>query len=157
MKIPSDSSPALPAAPRGTRATHGASPHAEAELKLEVVEHAIPIRWLFHKAADHIYPRARLKPLSLSSDEINHLGNFRLVRAKDNLRKRAENPDGHFTRMKKPNVPVEKHLRAEPWATNRGRLAMDVANYRISVTPRFAEVLAIAQRIVNPEVPHADR
>jgi Protein of unknown function DUF262 len=100
---------------------------------------------------DHIYPRARLKPLGLSSSEINHLGNFRYVGAKDNIRKRAEYPDAHFSRMKKAGVPVEKHLLAEPWATQPNRLKLDRATYAEFCEARLGAILRIAQRIVNPE------
>jgi Protein of unknown function DUF262 len=100
---------------------------------------------------DHIYPRARLKPLGLAGDEINHLGNFRFVGAKDNIRKRAEPPDAHFMRMKKDKVPVEKHLLAEPWASDPSRLTLDVATYAKFREARLTTILAIAQRIVNPE------
>jgi len=102
---------------------------------------------------DHIYPRARLKPLGLSGDDINHLGNFRFVGAKDNIRKRAEHPDAHFTRMKKAQVPVEKHLLSEPWASNPSLLTLDVATYAKFREARLETILGIAQRIVNPENP----
>ena len=103
---------------------------------------------------DHIYPRARLKSLNLPSDEINHLGNFRLVGAKDNIRKRAEHPDSHFSRMKAGGVPIEKHLLVEPWAGDPTQLRLDSATYSSFRDARFNEVLAIAQRIVNPELPY---
>jgi hypothetical protein len=102
---------------------------------------------------DHIYPRARLKPLGLTSEDINHLGNFRFVGAKDNIRKRAEHPDAHFTRMKNDHVPVEKHLLAEPWASDPSLLTLDVPTYTDFREARLAAILAIVQRIVNPENP----
>jgi hypothetical protein len=102
---------------------------------------------------DHIYPRARLKPLGLGGDDINHLGNFRFVGAKDNIRKRAEHPDSHFSRMKADHVPVEKHLLAEPWASDPSKMTLDVPTYLKFRDARFHEVLRIAQRIVNPELP----
>lgn len=100
---------------------------------------------------DHIYPRARLKPLGLSGDEINHLGNFRFVGAKDNIRKRAEHPDAHFVRMKRDQVPVEKHLLVDPWASDPSQLTLDAATYADFREARLDAILAIAQRIVNPE------
>jgi hypothetical protein len=100
---------------------------------------------------DHIYPRARLKPLGLSSAEINHLGNFRFVGAKDNIRKRAETPDSHFGRMQKAGVPVEKHLLVDPWATEPTRLKLDAETYAEFREARLGAILRIAQRIVNPE------
>jgi hypothetical protein len=102
---------------------------------------------------DHIFPRARLKPLGLNGDEINHLGNFRFVGAKDNIRKRAEHPDAHFTRMKKDQVPIEKHLLVEPWASDPSQLTLDVATYTRFRVARLDAILGIAQRIVNPENP----
>jgi hypothetical protein len=101
---------------------------------------------------DHIYPRARLKPLGLSSDEINHLGNFRFVGATDNIRKRAEHPDSHFCRMKDANVPVHKHLLVEPWASHPEKLTLDPDTYAAFCEARFNAVLSIAQKIVNPEL-----
>jgi Protein of unknown function DUF262 len=102
---------------------------------------------------DHIYPRARLKPLGLASEEINHLGNFRFVGAKDNIRKKAEPPDSHFVRMKAAGVPVERHLLAEPWASDPVKLKLDVSSYRSFRDARLTEILKIARRIVDPEVP----
>jgi len=101
---------------------------------------------------DHIYPRARLKPLGLSSDEINHLGNFRIVGARDNIRKRAEHPHSHFARMKADGVPVHKHLLSEPWASRPEELKLDSDTYAGFRQARFNEILSIAQRIVNPEL-----
>jgi hypothetical protein len=101
---------------------------------------------------DHIYPRARLKPLGLAGEEVNHLGNFRFVGAKDNIRKRAEHPGAHFSRMKIAGVPVEKHLLAEPWASDPAKLTLDVAAYSTFRDARFTAILDIAKKIVNPEV-----
>jgi hypothetical protein len=101
---------------------------------------------------DHIYPRARLKPLGLDGEEINHLGNFRFVGAKDNIRKRAEHPDSHFSRMKSAGVPVERHLLVDPWAGSPSLLSLDVTTYRSFRDARFAEVLTIAKRVVDPEI-----
>lgn len=100
---------------------------------------------------DHIYPQARLKPLGLASEEINHLGNFRFVGARDNIRKRAEHPDAHFTRMKANHVPVEKHLLAEPWASDPTQLKLDVATYKKFREARLEAILSVAQAVVNPE------
>lgn len=100
---------------------------------------------------DHIYPRARLKPFGLPSEDINHLGNFRFVGARDNIRKRAEHPDSHFTRMKKASVPVERHLLAEPWASDPSKMTLDVPTYLKFRDARKRAVFDIARRIVNPE------
>jgi len=61
--------------------------------------------------ADHIYPQSPLRTkLGLVSADINDIGNFRLVGASDNLRKRAEMPAEYFARLKKAGVPIESHL-----------------------------------------------
>jgi hypothetical protein len=101
---------------------------------------------------DHIYPRARLKPLGLTGEDVNHLGNFRFVGGKDNIRKRAEHPDAHFSRMKVAGVPIEKHLLAEPWASDPARLKLDAATYASFRDARFNAILGIAKKIVNPEM-----
>jgi hypothetical protein len=100
---------------------------------------------------DHIYPRARLKPLGLSSAEINNMGNFRFVGAKDNIRKRAEHPDAHFVRMKNNGIQVSKHLLVEPWASDPSKLILDIPTYTRFREERFKCILEIAKSIVNPE------
>lgn len=100
---------------------------------------------------DHIYPRARLKPLGVVGDELNHLGNFRFVGARDNIRKRAEHPGAYFSRLKKEAVPVERHLLAEPWASDPSTMTLDVPTYTKFRDARFAAILAIVRRIVDPE------
>jgi hypothetical protein len=61
--------------------------------------------------ADHIFPQSPLRTkLGLSSKDINDIGNFRLIGASDNLRKRAELPAEYFTRLKKSGVPILSHL-----------------------------------------------
>jgi hypothetical protein len=101
---------------------------------------------------DHIYPRARLKDIGLTGEDVNHLGNFRYVGAKDNIRKRAEHPDSYFGRMKENGVPVERHLLAQPWADEPHKLALDKQTYMAFRDARAATILEIAQRIVDPEL-----
>ena len=101
---------------------------------------------------DHIYPKARLKDIGLVGEEVNHLGNFRYVGAKDNIRKRAEHPDSYFSRLKKNGVPVERHLLAQPWASEPHKLVLDKETYLAFRNERAATILGIAQRIVNPEI-----
>jgi hypothetical protein len=55
--------------------------------------------------------------------------------------------------MKADHVPVEKHLLAEPWASDPSKMTLDVPTYLKFRDARFHEVLRIAQRIVNPELP----
>jgi len=100
---------------------------------------------------DHIYPRSRLKNLGLKGDDINHLGNFRLVGATDNKRKRAENPDAHFSRMLEARVPVADHLLAEPWASRPELMSLDFSTYEKFRKARAAEILKLAKQIVDPE------
>jgi hypothetical protein len=100
---------------------------------------------------DHIYPRSRLKSLGLRGDDINHLGNFRLVGASDNKRKRAENPDAHFSRMRDARVPVRDHLLAEPWASRPELMHLDLPTYRDFCTARAAEIFKMTKLIVDPE------
>jgi hypothetical protein len=64
---------------------------------------------------------------------------------------RYKYPDAHFSRMKKAGVPVEKHLLAEPWATQPNRLKLDRPTYAEFCEARLGAILRIAQRIVNPE------
>lgn len=54
--------------------------------------------------------------------------------------------------MKNDNVPVEKHLLAEPWSSDPGRMTLDVPTYTKFRDARFDAILAIAQRLVNPEI-----
>jgi hypothetical protein len=100
---------------------------------------------------DHIYPRSLLKSLGLKSDEINHLGNFRLVGSTDNKRKRAENPAAHFSRMLEARVPVADHLLAEPWASRPELMRLDFSTYEKFCKARTTEILKLAKQIVDPE------
>lgn len=103
---------------------------------------------------DHIYPRSMLRnKLGLSSDEINHLGNFRLVGATDNIRKRAQLPDGYFLDLQASKIPVEKHLLAEPFASDPSKLKFDVKTYGKFRDARHKVVFEMARKVVDPELP----
>jgi hypothetical protein len=103
--------------------------------------------------ADHIYPQSQLRSkLALASSDINHIGNFRFIGASDNNRKRAELPDAYFQRLKKGGVDIEKHLMVKQYADDPSKLMFDVPSYMAFRDARFSEILAIAERVVNPVV-----
>lgn len=105
---------------------------------------------------DHIYPRSQLAKLKngneaplLNSAEINHIGNFRYVGASDNKRKRAELPDKYFTRLKTGGVDVLRHLLVANFAQAPETLTFDAPAYATFRDARAAEILRIAERVVN--------
>jgi len=103
---------------------------------------------------DHIYPKSPLSnDFGLSSDEINHNGNYRFVGAADNVRKRAEKPDSYFVRLKRAGVPVEKHLLLAEFAENPALLKWDEVTYHSFRDERLEAMWEIASKIVNAELP----
>ena len=103
---------------------------------------------------DHIYPKSLLRSrLYQSSTEINDLGNLRFVGATDNLRKRAQLPAQYFGELKAANVPVEKHLLVEPYASDPSKLTFDTDTFQAFTRARSARILEIVRRIVDPELP----
>lgn len=105
---------------------------------------------------DHIYPQSLLRNrLSLSSTEINHLGNYRFVGAIDNIRKRAELPASYFPRLMAAGVDLRPHLVVDEYASDPSRMSFDVNTYRDFRDKRAAAMFAIASRVVNPEIAHA--
>ena len=105
---------------------------------------------------DHIYPQSSLRSrLSLSGEEINHIGNFRFVGAIDNIRKRAELPDSYFTRLRNDGIDIEKHLLLPEFAADPTTLKFDVATYRSFRDQRLERIYGVARRVVNPELPLA--
>jgi hypothetical protein len=102
---------------------------------------------------DHIYPRSMLRnKLSLASEEINHLGNFRFVGATDNIRKRAQEPGSYFSDLKATKVPVDKHLLVEPYATAPDKMTFNVVTYRKFRNARYQALFDLARTVVDPEV-----
>lgn len=103
---------------------------------------------------DHIYPQSGLrKDFKLTTDEINHLGNYRFVGATDNIRKRAEKPDSFFARLKVAKVPVEKHLLLDDVSADPRLLKWDVVTYRDVRDRRLDAIEAIVTKVVNAELP----
>lgn len=99
---------------------------------------------------DHIYPKSRLyRTLELSTEEVNHLGNYRYVGANENLRKRAELPAPYFARLKAEGVPIEKHLLVPEFATDTDRLKMDISDYRWFRDARLDRIYEIVAAVVN--------
>jgi len=101
---------------------------------------------------DHIYPKSKLKnQLGLGTEEINHIGNYRLIGANENLRKRAESPDSYFSRLKKDGVPIDKHLLVKEYSDEPAKLALQPEIYRDFRDRRIEKIFGIAKKIVNPE------
>lgn len=102
---------------------------------------------------DHIYPKSGLrKDFKLTTDEVNHLGNYRFAGATDNIRKRAERPDSYFGRLKASGVPIEKHVLLADEAADPKLLKWDVTTYRAFRDRRLEAVEKIAARVVNAEL-----
>lgn len=100
--------------------------------------------------ADHIYPRSSLSTkLKLPASEINDIGNFRLIGATDNIRKRAELPDEYFTRLKTAGVPVERHLLLPEYSEDPKNLAFNKKTYEDFRVRRRDKIYAILQKAVD--------
>lgn len=101
---------------------------------------------------DHVYPQSKLrKALSLTTEEINHIGNYRFVGATDNIRKSAELPASFFGRLKAKGVNIENHLLLPEFASDPTKLEFDVETYRDFRDRRLKKVFEIADLVVNPE------
>jgi hypothetical protein len=101
---------------------------------------------------DHIYPQHALRTkLGLVSADINHLGNFRFMGARDNIRKRAEMPASYFARLKNSGVDITKHLLLDDVARDPSKLQFDVATYTAFRDRRFDRIWEIVAATVNPE------
>jgi hypothetical protein len=102
---------------------------------------------------DHIYPQSPLRTkLGLASSEINDIGNFRLIGASDNIRKRAELPSDYFARLKKAGVPIENHLLLPEFSAEPALLTFDTATYSDFRTRRRAAIFKILKQAIDPEV-----
>jgi hypothetical protein len=94
---------------------------------------------------DHIYPKSKLK--SLPSNEANHIGNYRFIGASENLRKRAEDPDLYFSRLKASGVNIACHLLVSSYSTTPSTLTYpSYSNFR---GLRTREVFKICSNVVN--------
>ena len=100
---------------------------------------------------DHIFPQSMLRHrLELTTPDINTIGNYRLVGATDNIRKRAELPDSYFARLKADGVDIARHLLVPEYSDDPSRLRFDVESYRAFRDKRFERVFELARRVVNP-------
>ena len=101
---------------------------------------------------DHIYPQSPLKnALSLPTEEVNHIGNYRFVGATDNIRKSAERPAEFFGRLKGLGVDIANHLLLDEFSDDPSKLKFDVATYRDFRDRRLKAVFGIADKTVNAE------
>jgi hypothetical protein len=100
---------------------------------------------------DHIYPQSPLRrKLSLSSAEINDIGNFRFLGASDNLRKRAELPASYFGRLKASGIDIQKHLLVSEFAENPSKLLFDAPTYATFCSRRHDEIWNVVNHVANP-------
>jgi len=100
---------------------------------------------------DHIYPKSKLQkpPFSLSGADINNIGNYRLVGATDNIRKRAEIPETYFNTLKNSGININRHLLVSSYSTNPSTLLMDLSTYMDFRTKRTNEIFNILEPIIN--------
>lgn len=100
---------------------------------------------------DHIYPKSKLQkaPFSLTSLDINHIGNYRFVGATDNIRKRAEVPATYFTTLKNAEINIERHLLVSSYSTMPSTMLMDLQTYIDFRTLRTNEIYKILEPIIN--------
>lgn len=102
---------------------------------------------------DHIYPQSGLRSqFDLTTDEINHLGNYRYVGATDNNRKRAEKPDSYFVRLKQHGVPIDRHLLLPAYSDAPSLLRWEEDAYREFRDRRFEAIFQIAKSVVDAEL-----
>lgn len=102
---------------------------------------------------DHIYPQSPLrKELSLTTQQINNLGNYRFIGASDNLRKRAEKPAAYFRRLKDAGVNIENHLLLTKFAEDPSLLTFDQKTYENFRDERLGVIFEIAQRVADAEL-----
>ncbi|MFE1630215.1 DUF262 domain-containing protein [Brevibacillus reuszeri] len=94
---------------------------------------------------DHIYPKSKLK--HLNSTEVNHIGNYRLVGASDNVRKRAELPASYFLRLNEEGLDIKRHLLIDEYSNNPRSLTID--NYIDFKDKRLSAIFDICKRVIN--------
>ncbi|RAJ77252.1 uncharacterized protein DUF262 [Chitinophaga dinghuensis] len=100
---------------------------------------------------DHIYPKSKLgkEPLLIDAKDINHIGNYRLVGASDNIRKRAEDPESYFTNLKNSGISIQKHLLVEEYSDDPAKLKMDRKEYLKFKQKRTMKIFEILEPIIN--------
>ena len=94
---------------------------------------------------DHIYPKSKLK--TYSTQNVNHIGNYRFLGATDNIKKRAEDPGAYFTRMKSSGIPIMRHLLVKAYSDDPGLLTYH--NYTDFRDKRLQEIFTICSSVVN--------
>jgi hypothetical protein len=101
---------------------------------------------------DHIYPRSKLTkaPFTLTSSDIDHIGNYRLVGATDNIRKRAEIPQTYFQTLKDSQINIQRHLLVQRFSDHPSTtLLMDQDTYLRFRDERTEEIFKILAPIIN--------
>lgn len=94
---------------------------------------------------DHIYPKSKLSGYATS--EVNHLGNYRYIGARENLRKRAEEPFTYFSRLKSDGVDISRHLLVDKYSQSPSLLTL--GNYLNFRDERIKAIFDICARVVN--------
>ena len=110
--------------------------------------------------ADHIYPKKLLKTIFANEapgmsekavlDEINHIGNFRLIGATENRKRKDTPPDVYFTRMKEGGHDIVRHLLVDPYCSNPAALAPTLDAYRGFRDARAAKMLEMINAAISP-------
>lgn len=100
---------------------------------------------------DHIYPKSKLNkaPFTLYGPDINHIGNYRLVGATDNIRKRAEVPASYFGNLKRSGINIERHLLLSVYSDDPTKLLMDQVTYTSFKNERTKKIYSILEPIIN--------
>jgi hypothetical protein len=78
---------------------------------------------------------------------VNHLGNYRLIGASDNLRKQAEDPSSYFSRVKAAGVNTHRHLLVDKFAEDPNLLIEPL--YSDFRSERLTRILDICGQVVN--------
>jgi hypothetical protein len=94
---------------------------------------------------DHIYPKSKLS--GFATADVNHLGNFRYIGARDNLRKRVEDPAAYFSRLKQAGIDISQHLLVQPYSNTPSILTF--SSYISFRDERLGKIFEICSRIVN--------
>jgi hypothetical protein len=110
--------------------------------------------------ADHIYPKKLLRTIFASEapempekailDEINHIGNFRLIGATENRKRKDTPPDQYFGKMKEGGHDIIRHLLVEPYCTDPATLAPNLSTYRAFRDARAAKMLEMINSAISP-------
>ena len=113
--------------------------------------------------ADHIYPKKLLRTIFASEapempekailDEINHIGNFRLIGATENRKRKDTPPDLYFGKMKEGGHDIIRHLLVEPYCSDPAALAPNLSTYRAFRDARAAKMLEMINSSISPRTP----